>query len=436
MLREELNCLKISYSERFNHFFHLCETHCSLLSWKVTGLPESAKPKLNLQLSSPIESKTIHKLYDAENPSEDATVTFAGVALDVATLVVEAFDEDIPLGTSAVYDVKPLCEIDALKGEKSKVSELEVAIVPSGEEKVKEEKVGDSFVDASSEEGSEVIVEREEVDSGISSFEDVAEESEKVNDTEAFVETEEIPSENSKSEDIDADKKGTSQESAAESTHDSNEPNEDNQADGATTESKEDGDGRDSDEQFEDAVTQEEEEMKTYDGDMENTEEQTKAGDSETVDVEPESKETEAEVITTNAESTIQVPTCTIHFRIEYESSVDDQNAVLYDLLNSTMKRKSASIDKLRKSAASLTRAKGGASTAMTTTSKPAVKPGFLNKKSRKDPIFLVRWYNKTIGPGSMLRTVFPIAKNYVLFFGGVALMHFQGHQLSLPPPV
>jgi hypothetical protein len=428
----------------------------------VTGLPESAKPKFNLQLSSPIESKTIQSLYDDENPDEDATVTFMGVAVDVATLVVEAFDEDIPLGTSAVHDVKPLCEIDILKGEKKKVSELEVAIVPSKDE-VEEEKMIDNVVDAPSEEGSEVIVEKEEVDSGISSFEDVAEESEKIDSTDANAETEEIASEKSEAQDVAAEESGTAQDIAVEESetaqdiaveesgtaqdiatetatdNDGEGTNEESQVEDATAESQEKGSDGDSDEQFEDAVTEEEEEVdkpKANDGDMENTEEETKAGDNETKDEEPESKDEGVEEITTNTDSIIQVPTCSVHFRIEYESSVKDQTAILYDLLNSTTKRKAASIDKLRRCAASLSRTKGESSTAITTNPKPAVKPGFLNKKSKKDPIFLVRWYNKTIGPQSMLRQVFPIAKNYILFFGGVALMHFQGHQLSLPPPV
>lgn len=146
---------------------------------------------------------------------------------------------------------------------------------------------------------------------------------------------------------------------------------------------------------------------------------------------------------------TILVPTCVINFRFEYISSSKDQRDELYDMLNKASKKKAMAINKLRESAKAINRAKvAEASTGgvMTTASgggaasqrSAAVRAGFLNKKDgkKKEPMALVRWYQKVFGPQSILRAVYPIAKNYVLFFGAVALMHFQGHNLALAPPV
>ena len=134
----------------------------------------------------------------------------------------------------------------------------------------------------------------------------------------------------------------------------------------------------------------------------------------------------------------IETPVCTVTLKIEFEPSKKDQKDELYDLLNKVSKRKAAAIDKLRKSAAAVSRLaaqdspskgddKAGAS--------QAVKPGFLNKE-KKEPGFFKRLYERTIGPNSLFMMLAPIAKNYVIFFGTVAFMHFQGQQLALPPPV
>ena len=134
----------------------------------------------------------------------------------------------------------------------------------------------------------------------------------------------------------------------------------------------------------------------------------------------------------------IETPVCTVTLKIEFEPSKKDQKDELYDLLNKVSKRKAAAIDKLRKSAAAVSRLaaqdspskgddKAGASR--------AVKPGFLNKE-KKEPGFFKRLYERTIGPNSLFMMLAPIAKNYVIFFGTVAFMHFQGQQLALPPPV
>jgi hypothetical protein len=130
---------------------------------------------------------------------------------------------------------------------------------------------------------------------------------------------------------------------------------------------------------------------------------------------------------------------CTAVFRVEYEPSTADQKQELYELKSQNTSRREMAIDKLRKCAAALNRIKSSSS--KTSEGKDAaknlaVKSGFFNKKEKKRPFFLVRWYEKTVGPDSLLRQLFPIFKNYILFFGAVALMHFQGQQLALPAPL
>jgi hypothetical protein len=128
---------------------------------------------------------------------------------------------------------------------------------------------------------------------------------------------------------------------------------------------------------------------------------------------------------------------------VEYEPSTLDQKQELYELKSQNTSRREAAIDKLRKCAAALNRIKSSVAgkssegSSKDAAKNPAVKSGFLNKKEKKkQPFFLVRWYEKTVGPESLIRQLFPILKNYILFFGTVTLMHFQGQQLALPPPV
>ena len=73
------------------------------------------------------------------------------------------------------------------------------------------------------------------------------------------------------------------------------------------------------------------------------------------------------------------------------------------------------------------------------------VKLGLLNKKymtknqdmaKKKEDGFLLRLYQRTISPNSIARKFFPLAKNYIIFFGAVTLMHLRGQDLALPPPI
>lgn len=132
------------------------------------------------------------------------------------------------------------------------------------------------------------------------------------------------------------------------------------------------------------------------------------------------------------------IPTCVVSFRVVYHPSSTERKEALYDALSKASKRKTAAIERLRKGAAALNRLKSDEEGDDESEKPTAVKSGFLNKKAgiKKEPMFLVRWYNKTISPNSFVRKTFPVAKNYIIFFGAVILMHFQGQQLALPPPV
>lgn len=346
-----------------------------LRATKVTGLPEAAKPIMNIQLSSPIESQTITKVDDidaepnvVENENDGSIAVFKGVQVNNATLSIDVKDLDIPLGSSSVLDVKPLTEVDVLNGVFKKVTNLEVAIVPND---------GDE---------NKLALEHSKLER-----QDTAETTE-FQDAQSEI-TEQIKEEEQKKGQV-----------------------EDNS-----------GDGKDS------FV-----ELSSPDDSPKETEAITSKLESAAGE-KPQNEE-EKEMTTKLTSKSVLIPVCTIYVRVEYIPSIKDQKDILYDHLNKASKRKAAAADKLRKVAMSAARAK--ASGTMTTSGeKSIVQGGFLNKKTgsgeRRDSDFLlVRLYERSFGPNSAFRKIFPIAKNYIIFFAGVAIMHFQGQHLSLPAPV
>ena len=431
---------------------------------QVTGLPEAAKPEIHVQLSSPIEEQTITKLFDPLNPSEEgSTIEFKGVDTSVATIVVKVTDADIALGTSAVHDVKSLTEMDVLGGVTKKVSDLEIAIVPDDGEIADPT---DSTPTAAEEEEKEGEEDKNEIDQADMTEKELT--SGAIESTETEDEFEDAKSE----EDPKSDEEETAEVNAGDEadTNDASdvkpeaeEPkSEDN---GSVINAEPDTEAADVADVVDpsDAKHNAEEEPKSEENDSEiNAEpnnEAAEVADQEVAEVvddqvaveenadQEESKsesdnignaaETQEETPAgSNTEVSVLVPTCVVQMRVEFNASVKDQKDELYDLLNKASKRKAMAVDKLRKSAAALNRSKPAESTLTSKNDVKAVKAGFLNKKTVKKDMFLIRWYKKTLGPNSMVRRVFPIAKNYILFFGGVALMHFQGQQLSLPPPV
>jgi hypothetical protein len=166
-----------------------------------------------------------------------------------------------------------------------------------------------------------------------------------------------------------------------------------------------------------------------------------------TAAVEETAEKTEVVTVTATVEEMAVVqPICTVTLRITYKPSPKDQREELYELLNKTSQRKAAALENLRQismQAAAVNRASPGSPTASpessTAMTKPAVKPGFLNKKKDKEDGRLRQLYDRTMGPDSLLRRgalfVFA-AKDFFIFFGAVTFFHFQGQMLALPPPV
>jgi hypothetical protein len=134
----------------------------------------------------------------------------------------------------------------------------------------------------------------------------------------------------------------------------------------------------------------------------------------------------------------------------------------LYEILNKATQRKAAAVEKLRSAAMAeqrriyqeqqMQQSQSSSETRMTPHgaptappgggSSPAVRPGFLNKShpadvGKKKPWnTLWTWYDQYFGPQSLVRQVFPIARNYVTFAVAVYLMHYKGQLLALPAPV
>ena len=54
----------------------------------------------------------------------------------------------------------------------------------------------------------------------------------------------------------------------------------------------------------------------------------------------------------------------------------------------------------------------------------------------KKEDGFRLILYQRTIGPNSIARKLFPLGNNYIIFFGVVTIMHFRGQELAIPPPI
>lgn len=131
------------------------------------------------------------------------------------------------------------------------------------------------------------------------------------------------------------------------------------------------------------------------------------------------------------AESDLAEPVCTLTFKVTYRPSAKDQREELYELLNKASEKKSTYVNELQQAAKLSYRA--------APSSTVAVRSGFLNKGSpvkKKEPSRWIQLYEKTLGPQSLARRIFPVAKNYLIFFGAVIIFHFKGQELALPPPV
>lgn len=153
-------------------------------------------------------------------------------------------------------------------------------------------------------------------------------------------------------------------------------------------------------------------------------------------------------VVVKGGTKVILLPLCTLTLQLTYYPSSNEKRDALYDKLNEVSKRKVAAIESLRKSAGIVSRARAAEEEAEGIIVKkggPAVKSGFLNRSKAggedskslpSSPTFMKRWYDKTVGPKSMLWVIGPIATNYVLFVGVTLFLHYKGDLLALPPPV
>ena len=152
---------------------------------------------------------------------------------------------------------------------------------------------------------------------------------------------------------------------------------------------------------------------------------------------EPKMEEAAESTPTDNAETSGDV--VTVSLEISFEPGTKDKVEKSYELLNEASKRKTEALGQLRSAAASIS--KEEQIKAVDGPSQKAVKPGFLNKKSGKGsavkPVgFFTTMYNRVSKPIVTAGTLVLVFRNYIIFFGSVGLMHFQGHQLALPPPV
>jgi len=434
------------------------ENSLKVYATKITGLPDNCKPKIHLQLSSPIESQILTSIFDPIDTDKEGSVAiFRGVETEVATLEFTVKDSNVEenddgmdnsyigtLGTSAAHPVIPLCEIDFLGGGiKKKVTDLSIAIVNNNdtsssvstkfsESKEEEEKEETSTKEENEKEPTtpEVVEEKEEAVEEKEIVEDeketVVEEKDKVAE-----EMEDVNNENdemaTKVDDVETDDK---------TDEDGNGTNETTPKSDVVVESDDD--------HFEDAVSKDsKDEVVELDEKSEESDGVVVPAASEVAEEEKEESKLQPSTATSPATTTtILLPTCSVDIRVEFNPSLRDGKDALCDLLNKASRKKAKAIDRLRKAATAMNQAKSSANTSSTMVTKPgAVRAGFLNRptnasSAKKEPMALVRWYRRVLGPQSLLRVVFPVAKNYLLFFGGIFAMHYQGYQLALPPPV
>jgi len=359
---------------------------------KVSGYYQSENcsetdiPVLKLQLSSPIEELVLTKLFDplasSDNQKEttESRVVFYDVDTSIATLTVTAFDNAVAaetpnlLGTSVSHDIGTMCEFDVLTFLRN-----EMKLSSFSELDVVIISVSDlpptaiSLVEKAQENEEDEYSGTQVID--VSEFSDAKED-------ESSVALEGALQGKGKVEFLD----------------DENKP-----------------------------VTPEESLVKK----------DVDAG------VESESEQ--------KLHSGTDLPTtfCTVKLSVEYTPSKKDQQEKLYELLNQSSKRKAQAIERLRKSAAAVSRGKSQSTTKFegdgeedpSAGSSRAVQPGFLNKKKRprgqtSASNFFTNVYKRILGPQSLIAQAFPIAKNYFLFFGVVAFVHWKGDMLALPAPL
>jgi len=463
-----------------------------IMALKVSGLPEAAKPLFKVQLSSPIEELSLTKLADplksvddAEAAKDGSVVKFQDVNSSMATMTVTAMDGAIHLGSSKCYDVASVCEYCPLSLDVStssatknvaKATQLVVSIVAddqSGLSSTDDIKKVDTVVVEEAKTEEAVVVVEETIDAKVAETTAAVDESkkdgtvvvdeatdEKANDsataetTAVAVSSETATDPTTKEEDktVEFDAEASFVAEAESKTNDdkeenTEEPSSSNEAQAEDT--KEQPTEQPMEESSTEAATKTKEETSneqetkpTEDTPAEKSDEEPVKSTTEEATPTPPPPSSPPSTSTTITATAKGEEVCNVTLKIEHTPSKKEVQEKLYDLLNKASKRKVQAIDRLRKSAVLVSRAKQAIPSSTTTTvstSKNAVKSGFLNSKKTKGevkPSFLKKWYERTFGPNSILMRLGPIAKNYVIFFGVVALMHYKGQELALPAPL
>ena len=108
----------------------------STVGTSISGGGSAPPTTFKLHISSPIEERTIKKLFDPLDPTAEGSIaTFERLETPNALLTIEAFsnrdNEQIKLGVSAAHDLLPLCEDLELwkSGGEKKSSMVDFAII-------------------------------------------------------------------------------------------------------------------------------------------------------------------------------------------------------------------------------------------------------------------------------------------------------------------
>jgi len=128
-----------------------------------------------------------------------------------------------------------------------------------------------------------------------------------------------------------------------------------------------------------------------------------------------------------------EVNSVTVTLEVSFSPGAKDKTQKMYDLLNKASKKKANAINELRKAAAVLSREEQSAAPAS-----KSVKAGFLNKgttgAAKKG--FWSTIQQRIVQPVLFVGGILSLTKNYLIFFGGVAIIHYKGQYMALPSPV
>lgn len=296
---------------------------------EVSGLPEKAEPNFKIQVSSPIEELSLSKISDPQSKEE---VEVKDVDTSVATLSISAYDADIYLGSSALLDCAPLCEIKTSDNEgssSSNVTEIDVAIVPddSNDQAVKKDETPETTATTTEAKETTEVTEEKETDTTESSPDAVKEENEEENTN--------IVDDSDRLSSVKDKIKALEYKTATE------------------TNTEVDAEAKDEDESEESAVVVEKTEGEEAEAETETETPSTTETPSESEPVKEEKEEEEesielveadetteekvAETTTTTTDApdaSIVIPICVVKFRMEYTPSIEDKKQALYEKLN------------------------------------------------------------------------------------------------------